>query len=181
MEITASQAVEILGVHRTTLRRYEQEGLLEAAQEGEQGRGRETTYYAEDVLELAKRLRGERPWYNVEDAAELLDVTPVSVRKWIRNGSLKAERANGRSLVIHEDDLRRFGYSRACKAALDSLSRGQLTEFRGQTFRPSGEDDITTMVALHDAIAKGWEELRRTEGQIELALESEQEMQEAAS
>lgn len=45
--------------------------------------------------------------YSVSDAADLFDVDPESVRRWIRSGDLKASKI-GRGYRISRPDLREF-------------------------------------------------------------------------
>lgn len=47
--------------------------------------------------------------YSVKRVSEIMEVTPYTVRDWIKRGLLKAERPKGtRNLRIHEDDLKAF-------------------------------------------------------------------------
>lgn len=45
--------------------------------------------------------------YNVQEAAELLDVSPQTIRSYIKQGKLKAQKA-GNKYVITEETLKTF-------------------------------------------------------------------------
>lgn len=47
----------------------------------------------------------ERNYYTVSEAAELLDVSPSTVWRWIQAGKLPAYRVGGRALRIRKPDL----------------------------------------------------------------------------
>jgi excisionase family DNA binding protein len=46
-------------------------------------------------------------FYTVQEAAQALDVTPQTVRAYIKDGKLKSKRI-GRPILITEKDLRQF-------------------------------------------------------------------------
>ena len=46
-------------------------------------------------------------FYTVQDIAEATDVTPQTVRAWIKRGDLKAKRI-GRPMLVKEETLREF-------------------------------------------------------------------------
>lgn len=45
--------------------------------------------------------------FTIREAAEYLDVAQITVRRWVKEGSLKSRRI-GRSIVFDPDDLRDF-------------------------------------------------------------------------
>lgn len=45
--------------------------------------------------------------YTTDKVAEILDVNPVTVRRWIRKGKLKANKI-GKSYRIKKEDLEKF-------------------------------------------------------------------------
>lgn len=45
--------------------------------------------------------------YNVQEAAELLDVSPQTIRSYIKQGKLKAQKA-GNKYIITEETLKAF-------------------------------------------------------------------------
>ena len=50
----------------------------------------------------------EQEWYTVDEAAEELAVHPKTVRKYIREGKLKASRPSPRKTRIYYTDLARY-------------------------------------------------------------------------
>ena len=50
---------------------------------------------------------GDEKAYNVQEAAQLLKVTPVTVRNYIKQGKIKAQKV-GRALHITEGNLQDF-------------------------------------------------------------------------
>ena len=52
----------------------------------------------------------DRP-FTINEAAEYLEVAEITVRRWVKEGSLKSRRI-GRSIVLDSDDLRDFKRSR---------------------------------------------------------------------
>jgi excisionase family DNA binding protein len=54
-----------------------------------------------------RRARGIPRYYTIQEVAELLVVSPRTVRRWIANGDLIAHRPGG-IIRIAEDDLRAF-------------------------------------------------------------------------
>ena len=50
---------------------------------------------------------GNEKAYNVQEAAKLLKITPVTVRAYIKQGKLKAQKV-GRALYIAEDNIKDF-------------------------------------------------------------------------
>lgn len=49
--------------------------------------------------------------FTIKEAAEYLDVAEITVRRWVKEGSLKSRRI-GRTIVLDPDDLRDFKRSR---------------------------------------------------------------------
>lgn len=49
--------------------------------------------------------------FTIKEAAEYLEVAEITVRRWVKEGSLKSRRI-GRSIVLDPDDLRDFKRSR---------------------------------------------------------------------
>jgi excisionase family DNA binding protein len=49
--------------------------------------------------------------FTIKEAAEYLDVAEITVRRWVKEGSLKSRRI-GRSIVLDPDDLRDFKRAR---------------------------------------------------------------------
>jgi len=47
-------------------------------------------------------------WYKVHEVAELLRVTPLTVRRWIKAGRLKAGKAGPRLWRVRREDLEAF-------------------------------------------------------------------------
>lgn len=45
--------------------------------------------------------------YNITDLSKILDVTPVTLRKYIRTGRIKAQKI-GRRYVVTRDSLKEF-------------------------------------------------------------------------
>ena len=45
--------------------------------------------------------------FTVREAAEYLEVAEITVRRWVKGGSLKAERL-GKNVVFEADDLKKF-------------------------------------------------------------------------
>lgn len=45
--------------------------------------------------------------FTVREAAEYLEVAEITVRRWVKGGSLKAERL-GKNIVFAADDLKKF-------------------------------------------------------------------------
>lgn len=50
---------------------------------------------------------GKEKAYNVQEAAELLNVHPVTIRSYIKQGKLKAQKA-GRAFYITEETLEAY-------------------------------------------------------------------------
>lgn len=50
---------------------------------------------------------GTEKAYNIQEAAEMLKVTPTTVRTYIKQGKIKAQRV-GRALHITEENLQNF-------------------------------------------------------------------------
>ncbi len=48
----------------------------------------------------------EPEYYTVEEVAELLRVSQPTIRRWIRAGTLRAERVGGRTIRIRREDVR---------------------------------------------------------------------------
>ena len=47
-------------------------------------------------------------YYTTEEVAEMLKVTPDSVRRWIRDGKLKSIKLSGKFIRISQEDLQVF-------------------------------------------------------------------------
>lgn len=47
-------------------------------------------------------------YYTTEEVAEMLKVTPDSVRRWIRSGKLKSIKLSGKFIRISQADLQAF-------------------------------------------------------------------------
>jgi excisionase family DNA binding protein len=47
----------------------------------------------------------EKDWYTVKEAAQLFQVHPKTVYKWVREGEIKADRPSPRTTRIHKRDL----------------------------------------------------------------------------
>ena len=47
-------------------------------------------------------------YYTTEEVAEMLKVTPDSVRRWIRSGKLKSIKLSGKFIRISQEDLQAF-------------------------------------------------------------------------
>lgn len=47
-------------------------------------------------------------YYTTEEVAEMLKVTPDSVRRWIRDGKLKSIKLSGKFIRISQADLDEF-------------------------------------------------------------------------
>jgi len=47
-------------------------------------------------------------YYTTEEVAEMLKVTPDSVRRWIRSGKLKSIKLSGKFIRINQEDLQAF-------------------------------------------------------------------------
>ena len=45
--------------------------------------------------------------FTIREAAEYLEVAEITVRRWVKDGSLKAERL-GKNIVFDADDLKKF-------------------------------------------------------------------------
>lgn len=48
----------------------------------------------------------DKPVYTVEEFAQIMGVKPLTVRRWIKNGELKAFKL-GRTVRISKDELKR--------------------------------------------------------------------------
>ena len=46
-------------------------------------------------------------YYNVKDAAKMMNVTPYTVREWCKNNKIKSRKI-GREIYISEDEIREF-------------------------------------------------------------------------
>lgn len=46
-------------------------------------------------------------FYNIQETAKALKVTPQTIRAWIKQGKIKSQRI-GRPILITEDNLRQF-------------------------------------------------------------------------
>lgn len=47
-------------------------------------------------------------YYTTEEIAELLKVTPESVRRWVRSGQLVSVKLGGKFIRVSQEDLDRF-------------------------------------------------------------------------
>jgi len=67
-------------------------------------------------------------YYTTDEAAEILNVTPATVRRWIRAGKLKAFKDPYGTYKIPESELQRFKeeYSRNMRVYMVNL--GELSE-----------------------------------------------------
>lgn len=54
-----------------------------------------------DRMEQLGHLK-EKPYLSIKDAAEKLNITKVTIHKWINNGTIKAEKIGGRTLILSE-------------------------------------------------------------------------------
>lgn len=88
-----------------------------------------------------------------EEAAEILAVSPKSIREWLRKGKLKGLRA-GRLWRIREGDLEAF---------LDPVL--QALETAPEDDEPLTEEDRKAVAEAEKAIVRGktrpWEEVKR--------------------
>lgn len=91
-----------------------------------------------------------------EEAAEILAVSPKSIREWLRKGKLKGVRA-GRLWRIRERDLEAF---------IDPVL--QALETAPEDDEPLTEEDKEAIAEAEKAIAQGktkpWEEVKREMG-----------------
>ncbi len=62
-------------------------------------------YCAGEILTQLGELQQDSTWVGVEDYAELHDVTPQTVRNWIRRGELKSHKS-GHGYIIHRNAKR---------------------------------------------------------------------------
>lgn len=58
-----------------------------------------------DVQATAMKRNGERPFYTITEAALFLDVSPVTVWRWIETRRLPAYRVGPRRIRIRKEDL----------------------------------------------------------------------------
>ncbi|MCL6614075.1 MAG: helix-turn-helix domain-containing protein [Firmicutes bacterium] len=91
-----------------------------------------------------------------QEAAEILAVSPKSIREWLRQGKLKGVRA-GRLWRIREHDLEAF---------LDPVLHA--LETAPEDDEPLTEEDKKTIAEAETAIAQGktkpWEQVKREMG-----------------
>lgn len=55
-----------------------------------------------------KTMETNNAYYTTEEVAEMLKVTPDSVRRWIRDGKLKSIKLSGKFIRISQADLDTF-------------------------------------------------------------------------
>jgi excisionase family DNA binding protein len=55
---------------------------------------------------MATEIEGIK-FYNIPEIAEALHVTPQTIRAWIKNGRIKAQRI-GRPILITENNIKEF-------------------------------------------------------------------------
>lgn len=47
-------------------------------------------------------------YFSVDEVAGMLDMNPVTIRKWVKSGKLKAAQPGGKNYIIKETDLKEF-------------------------------------------------------------------------
>lgn len=52
--------------------------------------------------------------FTEKEAAEYLEVAEITLRRWVKAGSIKHDRV-GRNIVFDPDELKVFGNARACR------------------------------------------------------------------
>jgi excisionase family DNA binding protein len=70
----------------------------------------------------------EREAYTIQQAADILQVTPRTIRNWIKDGKIQAFRLGGRRLRIRHEEVVRL------------LNRPQTDDWSNPTDTPYGDD-----------------------------------------
>jgi len=71
------------------------------------------------------------PSFTVAEAAELLGVSPDTVRRWVDGGQLRAARSSGGRRHIDGEQLARFATERAGAPAAAPVAESARNHFRG--------------------------------------------------
>ena len=97
-----------------------------------------------------------RELYSPGEVAEMLQVSPATVRRWIREGQLPAQRVGPRLYRIRKEDVRAGllrqvsgGRRREVLAGLEQLSRDILRRRKGEQL----PDSTTVIRAERDRLA----------------------------
>jgi excisionase family DNA binding protein len=59
-----------------------------------------------ELAELRALVSGRPGLLTTEEAAEVVDVTPKTIRAWVADGRLRVEKRRGRRLFFREEDVR---------------------------------------------------------------------------
>ena len=101
--LSITKAASLLGVHPDTLRRLDQKGHV-VPKRGPQG---ERLYSAGDIALLKQLINkpvNERS-FSIQEAANILKVTPQTVRRWEKGGLIKPARTLGGQRVFTLKDI----------------------------------------------------------------------------
>ncbi|MDQ6617309.1 MAG: helix-turn-helix transcriptional regulator [Actinomycetota bacterium] len=71
------------------------------------------------------------PSFTVGQAAELLGVSPDTVRRWVDSGQIEGERTSGGKRWVHGEGLARFSAERAPDLSLFPVSESARNHFPG--------------------------------------------------
>lgn len=119
--LSINKASSLLGVSPDTLRRLEKKGQSMP----KRGKNGVRLYSAEDIAllkQIIKKPVGERS-YSIQEAANILRVSPQTIRRWEREGKIKPGRTPGDQRFFTLKDIKRYKtYPKRLKLNLRQLN-----------------------------------------------------------
>lgn len=90
-------------------------------------------------------------FYSVDEIARIIDLHPKTVRRFIREGKIKAKKA-GREWRIHEDDFKEYAHSELREPGTAEAETGGSRGDSGGYAEPGDENriNVSAVVEIHE-------------------------------
>ncbi|WP_163537381.1 helix-turn-helix domain-containing protein [Gracilibacillus sp. YIM 98692] len=150
--LTTNEVVGILGLHKETVLRYAREGKLKTVPDHPTFPIRkQKLFYKEDVFTFKEKQK--KKGLTVSEVAEQLNVTNVMVHHYIKEGKIKGEKEDFRSLgryLIQPEEVQEFlqKENRAATATTTKYYKTKQNVYLFQPYVQTGSQNLARVIEL---------------------------------